>query len=149
MASRTSKGLGQLIIVILIIIVVIGVLFGYFARAKMSAVDAKKKSEAKQIYTLIQFYFVGENISPTNPSQDSEWCEINKEYDGKKCLFEITRDGYAQAIPQSPDQYKYLYHDDDEKFLIAVEMTKDLSERNRCKYSDNPRMWCKVFPKAE
>ncbi len=149
MASRTSKGLGQMIIVILVIIVIIGVLFGYFARAKSSAIDAKKKSEAKQIYTLIQFYFVGENKAPINPSKNDGWCEINKKYAGKKCLFEITRDGYAQAIPQSPDQHKYLYHDDDEKFLIAVEMTKELPENRRCKHSDNPRMWCKVFPKTE
>jgi|GEM_PF-2664596 len=147
MASNTTKGIGQLIIVVLVIIIIVGVLFQYFAGAKVGAVDARKKSEVRQIYTLVQFYFIGENAAPINPRGSDEWCEINREYDGKKCLFEIARDGYAQAIPQSPDENKYLYHDDEEKFLVGVEMSKDLPERSQCAYNDNPRIWCKVFPK--
>lgn len=145
MASQTTTGIARLSIVILVILVITGFLFKFFANAKLSAMDTKKKAEVAQIFTLLQFYYVGENTSPENPSDD--WCEINKEYEGKACLREVMRDGYAQAIPQSPDDNLYLYHDDEEKFLIATKMSNKLSVYKRCEYSKDPYMYCKVFKK--
>ncbi len=145
MASQTTTGIARLAIVILVIACITGFLFKYFASAKLSSIDAKKKVEIGQIFTLLQFYYVGENKSPVNLS--NSWCEINKEYSGKACLQEVMRDGYAEAIPQSPDDNLYLYHDDPEKFLVATRLSKKLSIVKRCKYSDDPYMYCKVFNK--
>lgn len=129
------------------IVVLTGFLFTLFANAKLSALDTKKKAEISQIFTLLQFYYVGENISPENPSE--EWCEINKVYEGKACLREVMRDGYAQAIPQSPDDNVYYYHDDNEVFLVATRLNNELPLSQRCKYSDDSYMYCKVFAKDE
>lgn len=144
MPSNTTKGLGQLSIVILVIICTVGFLSVIFANAKLSAVDAKKKTELQRLYTLIQFYYVGENFAPENPG-GTGWCEINEFYGQNRCLREIVRDGYAEAIPQSPNEKPYLYHATEDYFLVGTLMQKELPPRQRCAVSDNPKMWCKIF----
>ncbi len=146
MSQKSTKHIAQIIIVICIICVVSSMLFIYFERARAMAKDAKKKTEMSQMFTLMQFYYVGENKSPINP-RGQEWCVINDHYDGKKCMQEIVRDGYIEAIVQSPDARPYLYHSDDQKFLIASQMSRPLKLQDQCEFSDDPRVWCKVFYK--
>lgn len=146
MPSPVTRYLAQFVIVILVVTVITGVLLGYFTKARAAAVDVKKKSELTSIYTLLQFYYVGENESPDSPSADG-WCEINEFYGKNSCLEEVIRDGYVEALVQSPNDDKYLYYDDESKFFVATRMHKELSSHERCPYSDDPRMWCKVFDK--
>ncbi len=146
MASTTTKGLGQLAIVIIVIVCIIGFFFKYFSGAKLAAMDAKKKAELTQIYTLIQFYYVGENAAPRNPDGNT-WCAIGELPGNEGCLNDVVRDGYIKAIPPSPDDKPYLYHSDDKKFLVATRMNKKLAKNKMCPHSEDPYMWCKVFNK--
>ena len=146
MAIVFSSKVGRIIMIAASALAIVGYMIIHFNGASVEEIDAQKRSELSQIYTLLQFYYVGESKAPVSPTRDG-WCVINEFYGKDRCMSEVVRDGYAEAIPQSPDERPYLYYDDPDRFFVASQMSRDLPLLHQCPFSDDPRMWCKFFEK--
>ncbi len=145
MKSRATRRISQLVISSLVILTIVGFLFLYFMKVKEKALDTKKKMELTQLFSVIEMYYINEGIMPKNPNE-GKWCIINEAYKNKKCLRELTRDGYIGSLPTSPNKDVYYYYMDDDMFMVATRINK-LSENEKCPYSDEKNVWCKFFEK--
>ncbi len=143
--SSFTRLIAQLLIVAAVIAVLSGLLLSLYAKTKQKALDAKKQLELGGIHTTLVQYYIDENQAPQNHSNESH-CVIGKLYNNKKCLRELSRDGYG-APPTSPNDEPYYYYDDDEKFYVATKLSRELPKDKKCPYEKDSHVWCKFYIK--
>lgn len=146
MKSAIARRIAQIVISGIVIVFAISNLFLYFANAKKLALDTNKKIEFTQLFHVIEIYYIGENVAPKNPNKEN-WCVIDEFYDDKKCLLELNRDAYIGALPTSPEENQYYYHNDKEMFIVATRMSGKLNESEKCPYNKEENVWCKYYIK--
>ncbi len=125
-------------------IVVFGVWFiaAQFTQAAKQGKDAVKQIEIRELEKAVILYNISRNEYPEKLG-DSEWCEVGARYGDRRCLYELTRDGYLGTLPVSPDESPYYYrHDQTGVYLAAsIEYALNTSKQQTCDVKGID-MWC-------
>lgn len=101
----------ELLVVIAIIGVLSSVVLASLNTARTKAIEAKKKSELREIGTALTLYYLSTGTVPANPT--SYWNVADT------ALSSALEPTYMASIPNSPDSQPYYYYDYGTYYLVA------------------------------